>query len=545
MAAIVTDQFRINNASNFLGDINDTSNSYYVFVGLSNPGITASGSIPAYGRATSDANWNADGTRPNPTDNINYLNHSKDTMIFGRKINIDNARRVIRKQTWAKGTQYEIYRHDYSVNNLSPKSKSSRLYDAKYYVINKDFNVYVCIDNASSGINTEGNLSQNEPLFTGVEPSAASGDTDDGYTWKYLFTVAPSDIIKFDATEYIPLPNDWTTSTEAQIESVRDSGNSDINNNQIKKVYIEDQGNGYGGSTGQEFPIVGDGSGGKVIVDVIGTKITNTQVSVGGQGYTYGMVDLSNISAGVPAGTKAKLIPIIPPSKGHGYDLYKELGADRVLIYARFDDSTKDFPIDSKFAQIGIVKNPTSIGSTSIYTQNQFSSVSSLYLNAYTAVPTVGQIIEQDIKSGGVTIGKARAYVASFDVISDNDKIAVMKYYQDRSLYFNQTTADQTDRASISELGDTTGKIYNFQSTEDDKVKLVGTTNTYTIDTSFSGITTNPTGNKVIELGVEFEKGIASSEINNQSGDIIYLDNRALITRDKRQKEDIKVILEF
>jgi len=216
-----------------------------------------------------------------------------------------------------------------------------------------------------------------------------------------------------------------------------------------------------------------------------------------------------------------------------------------IYIKNRFDDSTKDFPIDSKFAQIGIVKNPTSIGSTSIYTQNQFSSVSSLYLNSYTAVPAVGSIIEQDIKSGGVTIGKARAYVVSFDVISDTDKIAVMKYYQDRSLYFNQTTADQTDRASISELGDTTGKIYNFQSTEDDKVKLVGTTNLYTIDTSFSGITTNPTGNKVIELGVEFEKGISSSEINNQSGDIIYLDNRALITRDKRQKEDIKVILEF
>jgi len=540
MAAIVTDQFRINNASNFLGDISDTSNSYYVFVGLSNPGISN-----AFGRASS-SDWNSDGTRPNPTDNINYLNHSKDTMIFGRKINIDNARRVIRKQTWTKGTQYEIYRHDYSVNNLSPKTKSSRLYDAKYYVINKDFNVYSCIDNGSSGINTEGNLSQNEPLFTGLEPSSATGDTDDGYIWKYLFTVAPSDIIKFDATEFIPLPNDWSTSTDSQIESVRDSGNSDINNNQLKKVYIEDQGNGYVGSTGQEFNIVGDGSGGKVIVDVIGTKITNTQISVGGKGYTYGMVDLSKISSAVPSETKAKLIPIIPPSKGHGYDLYKELGADRVLIYARFDDSTKDFPIDSKFAQIGIVKNPTSIGSTSVYTQNEFSSVSSLYLSEYTAAPSIGDIIEQDIKSGGVTIGQARAYVVSFDVIKNNTsgKIAVLKYYQDRSLYFNQTTGDQTDRSEITKLGDTTGKIYNFQSTQDDKVKISGG-GEYTIDTSFSGITTNPTGNKVIELGVEFEKGISSSEINNQSGDIIYLDNRALITRDKRQKEDIKVILEF
>ena len=76
MAAIVTDQFRINNASNFLGDVNDTSNSYYVFVGLSNPGISN-----AFGRAVDDSTWNT--STPNPTDDFNYLNHSKDTMIFG------------------------------------------------------------------------------------------------------------------------------------------------------------------------------------------------------------------------------------------------------------------------------------------------------------------------------------------------------------------------------------------------------------------------------------------------------------------------------
>ena len=144
------------------------------------------------------------------------------------------------------------------------------------------------------------------------------------YIWKFLFSVAPSDIIKFDATEFIPLPNDWNSSIDAQITAVRDNGNSDVNNNQIKNVYIADQGNGYAGSgVSQEFNIVGDGSGGKVIVDVVGYKITGTQISVGGKGYTYGMVDLTSISSGVDSDNKAKLIPIIPPSKGHGYYLYK------------------------------------------------------------------------------------------------------------------------------------------------------------------------------------------------------------------------------
>ena len=117
------------------------------------------------------------------------------------------------------------------------------------------------------------------------------------------------------------------------------------------------------------------------------------------------------------------------------------MGADRILVYARFDDSTKDFPIDTKFAQIGIMKNPTSIGSTQIFTDNQFSSVSSLYLDDFPTTTTVnvGDIMTQDIKSGNVVVGQARGYVVSYDVISeDTPKIAVMKYYQDRSLYFNQ-----------------------------------------------------------------------------------------------------------
>ena len=43
MSAIVTDQFRILNANNFVESVENTNNSYYVFVGLANP--TGSGSL--------------------------------------------------------------------------------------------------------------------------------------------------------------------------------------------------------------------------------------------------------------------------------------------------------------------------------------------------------------------------------------------------------------------------------------------------------------------------------------------------------------------
>ena len=41
MSAIITDQFRILNANNFVESVENTTNSYYVFSGLPNPAGTA------------------------------------------------------------------------------------------------------------------------------------------------------------------------------------------------------------------------------------------------------------------------------------------------------------------------------------------------------------------------------------------------------------------------------------------------------------------------------------------------------------------------
>ena len=237
MSAIITDQFRILNANNFVESVENTNNSYYVFLGLTNP--TGAAGLVGYGR-TSD--W--DTNTPAPTDSFSYRNHVGDTMMFGKKISSTNIRRLVRRVDWVSGNRYEIYRDDYSATNQSPLTKANRLYDANYYVVNSEFKVYVCIDNGSNGTNPLGNVSQDEPTFTDLEPSKA-GNSGDGYKWKYLFTVSPSDIIKFDSTEFITVPNGWSTTTDSQIKTVRENGNSEINLNQIKHVYIEKSGTNY------------------------------------------------------------------------------------------------------------------------------------------------------------------------------------------------------------------------------------------------------------------------------------------------------------
>ena len=534
MSAVVTDQFRIANTTNFIESVLNDNNSYYVFLGLPNP------TVAGFGRTDVSDDWPLA-----PVDNLEYQTHYRDSMMFGKKINAANIRRVVKKFPWVLNNRYDMYRHDYSATNLAPNSKTTNLYRSNYYVITSDLQVYICIDNGSSGSPTsstaKGNRSLIEPTFTDVEPITLS----DGYTWKYLFTIAASDVIKFDSIEYIVLPNDWSTTTNSQIKSVRESGNSQINKNQIKKVYIENPGPGEGYISSGETPhilnILGDGTGAKVSVTVSETGIiSSVKVVSGGSGYTYGIVDLGPIqTSDENSSDLGKLIPIIPPSKGHGFDIYKELGADKVLIYARFDDSTKDFPVDTSFGQVGIIKNPEKSTSTDIYKANEFSSLPSFKIseslseniNDYTGVK-----ITQT-----VTGGTARGYIASYDTDTK-----IVKYFQDRSLFFASATDlpgggyDHLDTIDVS----TRANVLKFEGNGNVEIKAPGNIHTRSIDSSLNG-TTVTANNKIINLGVEYTNGVSESEINKKTGDVIYITNRSVVQRDLRQKEDIKIVLEF
>jgi len=105
----------------------------------------------------------------------------------------------------------------------------------------------------------------------------------------------------------------------------------------------------------------------------------------------------------------------------------------------------------------------------------------------------------------------------------------ILKYYQDRSLYFGNKFDQEDNIFTTNVVG------FNTSTT----ALSVGT-----IDLSLSGsiVTVN---SKQINLGVSFTSGLADPEINKKTGDIIYIDNRPEVQRDSRQKEDVKIILEF
>ena len=51
--------------------------------------------------------------------------------------------------------------------------------------------------------------STNQPIQL-LQHKISTGDGSDKYLWKYLYTIRPNDVIKFDSTDFIPVPEKWS-----------------------------------------------------------------------------------------------------------------------------------------------------------------------------------------------------------------------------------------------------------------------------------------------------------------------------------------------
>ena len=514
MAAIITDQIRVLNAKNFVSDVG--INTYYSFIGLPNP-------------TDYQTDWN--NNPPSPKDNFDQENDYWDTMVALKKINTADIRQVVPKRQWSSGTTYDYYRHDYSRSNTAKVSGATNLYSASYFVINEDYQVYLCLQNGTDPDNPSGRPSLDEPTFTDLEPRAA-GTSGDGYIWKYLFRIKPSEIVKFETTDFIPVPADWATSTDNA--AVRDNAVD----GSIKIVTVTDRGVGLGTAnrTYSNVPIKGDGSGATCTIVVNNDqKVDTVTISNQGSGYTYANVDL--VAGGVPTGTSRPVLDVImTPQGGHGADIYRELGAYNVLLYSRIenDNENPDFVTGNQIARIGVVQNPEASAGT-ILNSDKASAVNALKLvgaGYSSATFSADSYVTQTIATGSTAVGR---------VVNYDQTTGVLKYWQDRSVAgFNTVGTAQTQPTYGFELQEFTATPASGGS-----ITIVPSTGSnLAIDTSFTGVST-VINNRTYYLGQSFTDGVAGAEVRKHSGNIVYVDNRPSITRSSNQKEDIKVILQF
>ena len=543
MPAIITDQYRILNAEtfvdSFVGIGTTGKNNYYTFLGHPDP--TNLTDQIGYG----DASWGVE--PPNPIDNFDQENRYYDSMLFLKQITSSDVRRVIPRINWQSGTIYEMYRNNYSATNRTSQTSSSSLYGSNYYIVTSEFKVYLCINNGSSPTTPNGTTSKVEPTHTSttVPEQDTTGNTDD-YQWKYLYTIAPADIVKFVTSSYIPLPEKWGDTTNATIKDAAVDG-------KLESIIIKRAGTAEvaGGTSGEKtitVPIIGDGSDGKAIVTVNEGVVTRVKLAdTNSKNYTYATVrfdsgsplDGQTLTVGSGA-DEPQFEVVIPPKGGHGADIYRELGGFRVMVYSKFDNNINDkadYIVGNDFSRVGIVKDPLEFGGTSVLNKRTATSLGALKLKVPSGSSTVlsnvvypkNTKITQYSNDSTIGIGTAIGYVASWD-----SNTGVLRYYQPVG-FSTQSVYGYELRNFVGVVTAITGATHIIPGQSVDNLE---------VDTTFSAESIT-VGQRSESLGHAFVNGVANSEVKKFSGEIIYIDNRAPVTRTTSQKEEVKIVIEF
>lgn len=471
MAAIITNKFRIHNAQSFQEGFSEVADTK-MYLGIGRP-----------------QSWDNDNSPDTPTDTVAQEYYVWDDMLALKRVNSTDVSLATIRRNWVSGKYYDIYRHDYDgvttgVNiDTGSATTPASLYDSNFFVITDDYNVYKCLNNTLNG-----SLQPSTYKPTGTSTGVIT--QPDGYVWKYMYTVAPADVLKFVSTDFIPVKSLGSDPGQNDSYYTQFLVEDNATDGSIDWIAMDTFGAGY--TATPTVTIVGDGTGATAIatLDGVTNSITGIVITNAGQGYTWARVEIA--SPGV-TGTQATATAIMSPKGGHGKDAVEELGGFYVMMNVRleYDDGAGDFPIDNDYRRISLVRDPTLVGG------NTIASASTLIANSTIRIDNpVGTFVvdEEIVDSQG-----ARGTVVS---VTEGTP-TLIRYYQ------------------TAEVG------ANLQD---------GETWTFTAGETITGQDSLATG--VID-------SIDTPDVNHDSGDIIYVENRRPINRAGDQIEDIKIIVEM
>jgi len=480
---------------------------------------------------------------PVPLDNQEELVSLYREIIAAKRITSSYARSVVRRYNWdlVANPKYDMWKPDYSSTPLGggqigkqSATGATSIAQAKYYVMNSNYEVFKCLYNGESPADPAGKNAAFEPK---TNPSAGQGtysgalgiysEPTGSYIWKYLFTIPTDDVLRFLSTDFMPIV-EKTNASRVATETLAVNG-------AISHVLISAIGANHTNGT-YYAPVVGNGSGGKVQIIISAGKVNTVSVSQYGTGYTYGSVELISgvlatattsarglftdaaltSPATVNVNATGSLEVIMSPLGGHGSDMEQELNAKRVMTNIRLTqvESAGDFPIDNDFRRIGLIKDPYEFGTTTFATAETLNGLRAVKLTGATANFTPDETITQT-----VTSGLAKGTVVSWTLDSGSTTVGVLKYFQSPDLHTDNGVVKQFENNPANPI---TGDTSLSQGSVD---------NTFSSSTGY--------------LGVTFSNGLASPEIQPNSGNVIYVENRRLITRAADQIEDIKLVIEF
>jgi hypothetical protein len=499
MTAIITQKFRQHNAEQFYESFSEAAKStYYMLIGKATP-------------FTAGTSGGTDSAPPTPVDDISSEFYVWDQTIAGKNISSTDVQYVIPRRNWANATTYDMYDDTISVSNTST-SGATNLYDATFFFRTSDNRVYMVLDNNGG------------TAYSGTEPTSEANTpfASGGYILKYMYTISASDQVKFLTTDFMPVRTDSTVSsaaTDGKIESLVVTGGSGYTEGTYYAAVYGDGAN-QGTASGAIVKIVVDGDG---VLNAFGlTDGTDTTVYAGGSGYTYGTVNLASgytfsdaalTSASAIGGSGGSIRVVISPKGGHGSNAVDQLGGHYVMLNTLFIGAERDDLLTGNdFRNIAIVVDPTTYGTSTVATDATIRQTSALKLTSVSGTFTADEKITQ--ASTGA-IGK---------VVEWDSDLSILYYQQER--YGDYGT------------NSTTGAFVAFSGAN--AVTGASSSASGTPDADADSAVTLSGGNTIT-----FTNGYANPELQPDSGDIIYNENRSPISRATDQTEDIKIIVEF
>lgn len=179
---IVPTEFKTHIIDQVLESITESSNTaYYAFIG----------NHVAQGSTEEEVTQ--------PTQTVRQTNtETYRNMIIGKKLAADDIMFVVNRYDWEAGTVFEMY-DDEKIN----------LFASNFYTVVDETaykHVYKCLSNANGAPSTS------KPLFKDAQYDSnlfVSGDdyyeTNDGYQWKYMYSIDSQTFNKFATQKYIPI----------------------------------------------------------------------------------------------------------------------------------------------------------------------------------------------------------------------------------------------------------------------------------------------------------------------------------------------------
>ena len=489
MPAIITDLFKKQMMQNILDETTSGSHNYYIAIGKS-------------------SQWDSAETVPTPTDTPRTVRAMRSAIQSMKKV--EGTSYVVPRHNWTSGRVYSAYDDDLTT-----------IPSNTYYVLTEENQVYICLQ--------QGRDNNGTPLASTVKPSITDTvkpfKTSDGYKWKFLYTLSAPNANKFLSANFMPVEKQ--TMDSAKVDTLTGASNftviqeqqKEVDSNatpgQIIGVVVTNGGTGYT-SSNPTVTIVGDGDSAVATATAVGGVITKIELDSSADscmkmGHGYNFASITIAAPDSSGGTQATARAIFAGDSGMGADPRDELKATSLMFNIKPEGegdagtvSRKTFLIGKgttaqNFRQVALIRNPfasDSAASGNLYAASTGLSLQTLRLTDSTQTDTFD--IDKIVTGG--TSG-AKAVIDGVDITTGfHPKLIV---HQDSAL---------------------TGFL-PFQEGEN---------------------VTAPGGGSgtLAAAGVDADTNAFDvSDVNKTSGEILYIENRAPVSRASGQTEDIKVVI--